>query len=115
MKSIMKYIMKGGDIMTFEKILDSLISKSITAKDAYQEISQKDKKKKINYYIHFNDIAKEPMNDGQLQELSSIVGILQILFNSDVDSPISDTDYDILQETLVDMGIPRLTDRKSVV
>ena len=95
--------------MTFEKILDDLTFNNITTKEAYQEMMKKDKKKKINYYLHFNDIAREPMNDGQLQELSSIVGILQILFNSDVDSPIGDTEYDILQETLVDMGIPRLT------
>lgn len=95
--------------MTFEKILDNLTFNLMTTKEAYQEMIQKDKKKKINYYIHFNDIAKEPLNDGQLQELNSIVGILQILYNSDTDSPISDSSYDTLQEILVDMGIPRLT------
>lgn len=95
--------------MTFEKILDDLTFNVISAQDAYNAIVGKDKMKKINYYIHFNDIAKEPLNDSQLQELTSIVGILQILYNSDVDSPVSDSDYDNLQETLISMGIPRLT------
>lgn len=100
---------KGGDLVTVESILDALTFNRMTTQDAYNEMIKPDKKKKINYYIHFNDIANEPMTDAQLQELNSIVGILQILFNSDVDSPVSDTDYDILQETLINMGIPRLT------
>ena len=95
--------------MTFEKILDGLMSNTINIKDAYNDIISKDKKKKINYYLHFNDIAKEPLSDEQLQELNSIVRILQILYNSDLNSPVSDFDYDTLQELLIDMGIPRLT------
>lgn len=95
--------------MTFEKILDDLSFNAITIQNAYDEMTTSDKKKKINYYLHFNDIAKEPLTDAQLQELSSIVGILQILYNSDVDSPVSDSDYDTLQEILIDMGVPRLT------
>ncbi len=95
--------------MTFEKILDGLMSNNINIKDAYNEINSNDKKKRINYYLHFNDIAKEPLSDEQLQELNSIVKILQILYNSDLYSPISDTNYDTLQEILIDMGIPRLT------
>ena len=95
--------------MTFEKILDGLVLNTINIKDAYNEIISNDKKKRINYYLHFNDIAKEPLSDEQLQELNSIVKILQILYNSDLNSPISDTNYDTLQEILIDMGIPRLT------
>lgn len=95
--------------MTFENILDGLTFNRIDTQKAYDEISAKDKMKVINYYLHFNEISKEPMTPAQLQQLNAIVGILQILYNSDKDSPVSDSDYDVLQETLVDMGIPRLT------
>lgn len=95
--------------MTFERILYNLSNGNMSPKEAYDEISEKEKMKKINYYCHFNDSSKEPMRDTQLQELSAIVGILQILYNSEVDSPVSDYNYDSLQEILVNMGIPRLT------
>lgn len=95
--------------MTFEKMLDGLRFNTITTKDAYDAMKSKDKMKTINYYLHFNDIAKEPLNDSQLQELNAIVNILQILYNSDMDSPVANPDYDTLQEILIDMGIPRLT------
>lgn len=95
--------------MTFEKILDDLSFNKITPKEAYDEMVSKDKMKIINYYSHISNITNEPLKDGQLQELNAIVNILQILYNSDIDSPISDTDYDSLQELLIDMGIPRLT------
>lgn len=65
--------------------------------------------KRINYYAHIENISKEPLKDSQLQELNAIVGILQILYNSSIDSPVSDSTYDTLQEMLIDMGIPRLT------
>ena len=95
--------------MTFEGILDGLTFNSLTPQEAYDMIKSKDKMKSINYYIHFNDISKEPLSTSKLQELNAIVNILQILYNSEVDSPISDSDYDTLQEILIDMGIPRLT------
>ena len=41
--------------------------------------------------------------------MSALVGILQILYNSQIGSPISDDQYDTLQEMLVAVGIPRLT------
>ena len=95
--------------MTFEKILNDLTFDKITIKDAYDEVSQKDKMKTINYYVHLNNITKEPLKDSQLQELNAIVGVLQVLYTSAIGSPISDSNYDTLQEMLVDMGIPRLT------
>lgn len=95
--------------MTFEKVLNDLTFNKLTLKDAYDEISSKDKMKRINYYIHLDNITKEPLKDNQLQELNAIVGILQILYTSEIGSPISDNNYDILQEMLVDLGIPRLT------
>lgn len=95
--------------MTFEKILNDLTFNKIDIKDAYDEICQKDKMKRINYYVHINNISKEPMKDNQLQELNAIVGILQILYTSGTGSPISDSDYDTLQEMLIDLGVPRLT------
>lgn len=95
--------------MTFEKILDDLISKRIDDKTAYQEMSAKDKMKRMNYYAHINDILVEPLNEVQLQELNTIVNILQILDSSPSGSPIDDNMYDNLEESLINMGIPRLT------
>ncbi|MCM1220110.1 MAG: hypothetical protein NC548_37030 [Lachnospiraceae bacterium] len=95
--------------MTFEKILSDLTFDNMSAKQAYDQICQKDKLKTINYYVHIENITKEPLKEGQLQELNAIVGILQILYNANVGSPISDPAYDTLQEMLIDMGIPRLT------
>jgi len=95
--------------MTFEKILSDVSMDIMSLQDAYNEILKKDHFKKINYYAHINDISKEPMSEGQLQELEAIVDILQILYNSSVGSPVTDSDFDSLQETLVSMGIPRLS------
>lgn len=95
--------------MTFEKILNDLTFNAIDTKQASEEISKADKVKRINYYEHIENITKEPLKDGQLQELNAIVGILQILYNSALGSPVSDYSYDTLQEMLIDLGIPRLT------
>jgi len=95
--------------MTFEKILSDLTFDNMSPQKAYDLICQKDKLKTINYYTHIENITKEPLKEGQLQELNAIVGILQILYNASVGSPISDPAYDTLQEMLIDLGIPRLT------
>lgn len=95
--------------MTFEKILNDLTFNIIDTKKAFEEINSKEKMKRINYYAHIENITKEPLKDGQLQELNAIVGVLQILYNSSIGSPVSDSTYDTLQEMLVDLGIPRLT------
>lgn len=95
--------------MTFEKMLNDLTMNLIPAKQAFEEVCQKDKLKTINYYAALRNIAKEPLKDAQLQELQAIVGVLQTLYNSTMGSPIDDSTYDTLQEELIDMGIPRLT------
>lgn len=95
--------------MTFEHLLEGLESNKISTKDARSEVMDKNKLRVINFYVHKNDVDQEPLTDSQLQELGAIVGVLQILYNSDVDSPINDSSYDILQEMLINMGIPRLT------
>lgn len=95
--------------MTFQNILNNLNVNMITVQDAYNEINSKDKIKTINFYAHILDTRKEPMTDTQLQELQVIVEVLQILYSSKVGSPIEDSTYDLLQETLIDMGIPRLS------
>ena len=95
--------------MTFEKILSDVSMDLISLKAAYEEMQKPDKIKRINYYAHMTDITKEPMTDSQLQELEAIVDILQVLYTSEVGSPVSDSTYDTLQEMLIDMGIPRLT------
>lgn len=99
--------------MTFEKIYSDLIMGKTTPQQAKDDISSKDMLKRMDFYIyyhlHIQNVSKEPLTDVQLQELNSIVNILQILYNSGVDSPVRDSEYDIMQEMLVDMGIPRLT------
>ncbi len=95
--------------MTFEKILEQMSFDNITLQQAIDEIKQKDKWRTINYFIHKKDINKEPLKDGELSQLRAIVGILQILYNSNTGSPVSDDNYDTLQEMLIDLGIPRLT------
>lgn len=95
--------------MTFEKLLSDLSFDIVSPKQAYDDMISKDKMKRINYYIHIGNTSKESLKDSQLQELNAIVNILQILYNSSVDSPVPDSTYDTLQEMLVDMGIPRLS------
>ena len=95
--------------MTFEKLLSDLTFNLISPEEAYEEMKSKEKMKIINFYAHVSDFSKEPLKGNQLQELNSIVKILQILYNSKIDSPVSDETYDSLQETLIDLGIPRLT------
>lgn len=95
--------------MTFDKLYAGLSTGKISPEDAYNEICKKDNMKTINFYIHKDKISNDSLNDIQLQELNSIVNILQILYNSPIDSPINDSDYDTLQEMVVNMGIPRLT------
>lgn len=81
----------------------------MSPKDAYAEIEKKDKIRTINYYANLANISRDPLSDAQLQELNAIVGILQILYDSGTGSPIPDSTYDVLQEELIDMGIPRTT------
>ena len=95
--------------MTFEKTLSDLSSGAITPQTAYDIMNSADKLKRINYYAHIWNIKKDPLSDAELQELEAIVQILQILYNSDVGSPVSDTAFDDLQELVINMGIPRLT------
>jgi NAD-dependent DNA ligase len=95
--------------MTFEKLLEGILSNKISMKDVREELLSKDKMKTINYFIHRNIITKDTMSDSELSQLKAIVEILQILYNSGVENIISDSDYDVLQEMLIDVGIPRLT------
>lgn len=95
--------------MTLEGILDGLTFDTVTLKQADAELRTKEKAKQIAYFIHRDKITKEPMKDGELSQLNALVGILQILYTSPIGSPVSDDDYDTLQEMLIDMGIPRLT------
>jgi len=106
---IIIYLKRGEILMTFEKMLNHLTFDRMNIKDAYDEVCQKDKMKRINYYVHLDNITKDPLKDNQLAELQAIVGVLQILYTSGMGSPISDSNYDTLQEMLIDMGIPRLT------
>lgn len=95
--------------MTFESIYSGLANGRMKPEDAYKEIEEKDKKRTINYYAHLSDVRSDPLTDSQLSELEAICNILQILYTSGIGSPVPDTTYDILEEELIDMGIPRLT------
>ena len=98
--------------MTFQKMLEDLSSsssKSIQLSNVKSFLQDKEHRRTINYFIHHDDITKEPLTDSELSQLQAIVEILQILYNSEIESPVSDQDYDVLQEMLVNMGIPRLT------
>ena len=96
--------------MTLEYILDNLTFNNITTKQAYDELQTPDKRKLINYFINKDKIDKNPLKNHQLSQLTALVGILQILYNSGMGrTPIPDSDYDILQEMLINYGIPRLS------
>ncbi len=95
--------------MTLEKLLEELTFNNITLQDAYSEVTNKDNKKSLNYFINRNSITSDPLSTREIQDLQALVGILQILYNSAVGSPIEDSEYDTLQELLVTNGIPRLT------
>lgn len=95
--------------MTFEKILHDLTYGNMTPTEARDTITQPDKRKRINYYANIQNISRHPLSESQLSELQAIIEILQILENSSVGSPVSDSAYDNMQEMVVSMGIPRLT------
>ena len=95
--------------MTFQRLLEEITNKRIQLKEVKELLEERDHWRTINYFIHHDEISREPLSDAELSQLQAIVDILQILYNSDVDSPITDQDYDVLQEMLVNMGIPRLT------
>ena len=95
--------------MTFDRLLMGLTNGSLKPAEAKEELMQPEKKKKIRYYSHLNLNALHPLKDAQLAELRAIVEILQILENTEVGSPVTDMEYDNMQELLVSMGIPRLT------
>lgn len=93
--------------MTLEKILDDLTLGLINQQGAINYLNNKQNKKLINYFIHRDKVTSEPLTQSELSQLNAIVNILQIVDNSS-GSPISDDHYDILQEMLIDGGIPRL-------
>lgn len=96
--------------MTFEKILDDLTFRNINNQEARDLIANdKEKMKQINYYINLSKITNEPLDSKQLQELQVICELLKIFDDAGIDEIIRDDQYDILQELLIDMGIPRLT------
>ena len=97
--------------MTFEKLLNEISSGDISHDDAVAEMMTKKHLKKINFYVHYNDISNnmDPLSNSQLQELQSIVEILQILDDSELVKVINDAMYDNMQELLIDMGIPRIS------
>lgn len=95
--------------MSLERILDDLTFDIIDPKTAKKYLTEDKNRKLINYFLHRDKITSEPLKESELAQLNAIVQIAQIIYNSDVESPISDKDYDTLQEMLVDEGVPRLT------
>jgi len=93
--------------MTFIKILNDLQNNLVTLQEAYESILEKENLKRINYFIWLCKNSTDVIKDNQLQELQAIVELLNYLYNNGIKDTISDSDYDILQERLVDQGIPR--------
>ena len=91
--------------MTYEKIYEGLLTNRIRPEEAVELLDRKS----LNYYINKNSIDNRELNDAELTKLSALVNILQILYTSPIGSPVSDEDYDKLQELLINYGIPRLT------
>ena len=92
--------------MTLEAIYDGLMNEEISAKTALQQLENH--KRTINYFIHYGKISKEPLKPDGLVQLNALVNILQQIWTSDVESPISDDDYETLSELLIDNGVPRV-------
>ena len=93
--------------MDFETIYEKLLNQKIDPKEAANLI--KANTKSLNYFINIDKITSEPLNESELNQLNGLVKSLQIIYNSSVESPVSDQNYDILQELLINYGIPRLT------
>ena len=93
--------------MTFQTLYDRVSNNELTLQAAYDEINTPTKLKTINFYKNLPSITDKELDDDHLQELLAIVGVLQILYDSKLGSPIDDTTYDILEEELVNLGVPR--------
>lgn len=96
--------------MTFIKLLEDLNNNLIEAKEAYSQLIEKENVKRINYFIWLCKTSTDVIKDSQLQELQAIVELLNYLYNNGYKNIISDSDYDILEERLVDQGIPRMNE-----
>jgi NAD-dependent DNA ligase len=94
---------------SIEKILDDLQFNIIDANTAAKYLSDSKNKKIVNYFINRDKITTEPISESELPQLNAIVQIAQIIETSGGISPLSDDDYDTLQEMLINEGIPRLT------
>lgn len=95
--------------MTIEMIYDKLIFRNITTDEANKLLQTKENKSLINSFIHRNMYTKEKMNESELNKLMALVNVLQIIYNSGTESCVDDSDYDTLQEMLINEGVPRLT------
>lgn len=95
--------------MTIEALLDNITWGNVTMKQAREYVEGPACKKMINFFLHRDKITKDTMKDSELSQLKALVEVLQILYTSQIGSPLSDDNYDTLQEVLVDMGVPRLT------
>ena len=98
--------------MTLEALLEQVNFDNISLSEAKKEIEGK--KKLINYFLHRENISQEMLSDRELMDLKCLVELLQILYTSNVGSPITDSEYDTLQELLVYAGVPRLTGSKEI-
>ena len=93
--------------MTFETIYEKLLNQKISPKEASELI--KENTKSLNYFINKDKINSEVLTEAELNQLNALVNSLQIIYNSSQESPVSDYNYDILEELLVNYGVPRLT------
>jgi len=95
--------------MSIETIRDKLLSKQLSLSEVKDLLADSESRRLLNYFLHRNVITREPMSDSELLQLQALVSILSILYNSEVDSPVSDDQFETLTELLIDAGQPRIT------
>lgn len=91
--------------MSFETLYEQLVSGAVKPEEAAEML--KEQGEKFRYYKDRSEDS-HPLSDREIQELSSIVRVLQYLYDT-VGSPVNDITYDIYEELLVNVGIPRNT------
>ena len=88
--------------MTSLKVYEDLVSGKLSISDAIEFLNSKDIRKTINGYVNAGFI---PSTESDMQTLNGIVLISQYLYNNtDSEEIMSDTNYDILYELMLEYG-----------
>jgi NAD-dependent DNA ligase len=93
--------------MTMEKLLDSLVFNIITPKQANEILKSKENQKIINSFVNRDKFTTAKLGEHEMGKLNAVVGVLQIIYNSGTEPCVSDYNYDIMEEMLINEGVPR--------